>query len=196
MCIVVLHCTFNVYVTGRRYGIMRKENYPKFARRLRIVIATSILALFGLMVAPSSASFAHAQSAVPGLSSAPTSVTSTDIQALKDQVNTLKSVIQTLRTQLSQLATAQSLSVITEVGQTLSIKPGQDLDSIATCPAGTQVTGGGFGSGGSPGDPNLHLTNSAPTVNGWGVSVFNSGNTNGVFASFARCASLTTSVNR
>jgi hypothetical protein len=175
---------------------VRKENYPKFARRLLIVTATSALALFGLMVAPSIASFAHAQSAVPGLSSAPTSVTSTDIQALKDQVNTLKSVIQTLRAQLSQLATVQSLSVFTEVGQTLSIKPGQDLDSIATCPAGTQVTGGGFSSGGSPGDPNLHLTNSVPTVNGWGVSVLNSGNTNGVFASFARCASLTTSVNR
>jgi hypothetical protein len=196
MCIVVLHFTFNVYVTGRRYGIMRKENYPKFARRLRIVTATSILALFSLMVAPSIASFAHAQSAIPGLSPASVTGTSTDIQALKDQVNTLKSVIQTLRAQLSQLATVQSLSVFTEVGQTLSIKPGQDLDSMATCPAGTQVTGGGFSSGSNPGNPDLHLTGSGPTVNGWDVSVFNSGNTNGVFASFARCASLTTSVNR
>jgi hypothetical protein len=196
MYIVVLHFTLNVYVTGRRYGIMRKENYSKCARRLRIVTATSILALFSLMVAPSIANFAHAQSAVPGLGSASVTATSTDIQALKDQVNTLKSVIQTLRIQLSQLATAQSLSVFTEVGQTLNIKPGQDLNSVATCPAGTQVTGGGFGSGGTPGDPNLQLTNSAPTVNGWGVSLFNSGKTNGVFGAFARCASLTTSVNR
>ena len=196
MYIVVLHFTLNVYVTGRRYRIMRKEDYSKCARRLRIVTATSMLALFSLMVAPSIANFAHAQSAIPGLGSTSVTATSTDIQALKDQVNTLKSVIQTLRIQLSQLATAQSLSVFTEVGQTLRINPGQDLDSIATCPAGTQVTGGGFGSGGTPGDPNLHLTGSGPTVNGWDVSVFNSGKTNGVFSSFARCASLTTSVNR
>ena len=155
-----------------------EEEYPKFARRLRIVTVTSILAWFSLMVTPSSVSFAYAQSTIP------------------TQVNALKSEIQTLRAQLSQLATAQSLSVFTEVGPLVTIHPGEGLDSIVTCPAGSQVTGGGFGSGGTPGNPDLHLTNSGPTVNGWEVSVFNSGKTNGLFGAFARCASLSGTVNK
>src|SRR6478609_10026395 len=151
---------------------MRKENYPRFARRLRIVTATSILALFSLMVAPSSASFAYAQPATPGLGSKSASVTSTDIQTLKDQVNTLKSVIQTLRDQLSRLATAQSISVVPVVGPTVRIPPGQELDSVAVCPSGTQVTGGGFDEGIS--NPSLHLARSGPSSNnGWAVTKSN-----------------------
>ena len=66
------HCRYHVYVTGPRYGIMElKEDYPKFARRLRIVTVTSMLTLFSLMVAPSSASFAYAQSKIPGFGSPP-----------------------------------------------------------------------------------------------------------------------------
>jgi len=173
-----------------------EEDYPKFARRLGIVTVTSILALFILMVTPSSASFTYAQSTIPGLGSPPATVTSTPVQNLPAQVNALKSEIQTLRAQLSQLATAQSLSVFTEVGPLVTIHPGDGLDSMATCPAGSQVTGGGFGSGRTPGNPDLHLTNSGPTVNGWGVSVFNSGKTDGLFSAFARCASLTGTVNK
>lgn len=191
------HCRYHVYVTGHRYGIMGlEEDYPKLARRLRIVTVTSILALFSLMVASSSASFAHAQSTSPGFGSPHATVTSTQIQDLPAQVNALKSEIQTLRAQLSQLASAQSLSVFTKVGPVVTIHPGDGLDSQSTCPAGSQVTGGGFGSGSSPGNPDLHLTNSGPTEFGWGVSVFNSGKTDGSFVAFARCASLTGTVNK
>ena len=157
---------------------------------------TSILALFSVMVAPSSASFAYAQSKIPGFGSPPATGTSTQIQDLQSQVNALKSEIQTLSAQLSQLASAQSLSVFTKVGQVVTIHPGEGLDSDTTCPAGSQVTGGGFGSGSSPGNQDLHLTNSGPTEFGWGVSVFNSGKTDGSFVAFARCASLTRTVNK
>ena len=104
---IVGHCWYHVYVTRGRYGIMGlEEEYPKYARRLRIVTVTSILALFSVMVAPSSVSFAYAQSTIP------------------PQINALKSEIQILRAQLSQLASAQSLSVFTKVGQVVTIHPG------------------------------------------------------------------------
>ena len=115
------------------------------------------------------------------------------LHLLPAKVNALKSEIQTLR---AQLASAQSLSVFTKVGQLVTIHPGEGLDSDITCPAGSQVTGGGFGTGRSPGNPDLHLTNSGPTANGWGVSVFNAGKTDGLFGVFARCASLTGTVNK
>jgi hypothetical protein len=193
---IVGHCTYKVYVAGRRHGNMRKENYSKFARGLRIVTATSILALFSFNVAPSSASFAYAQSTNPGFGSPHATVTSTQVQDLPAQVETLKGAVRTLTAQLSQLASAQSLSIFTKVGQVVTVHPGEGLDSDTTCPAGSQVTGGGFGSGSSPGNPDLHLTNSGPTEFGWGVSVFNSGKTDGSFVAFARCASLTGTVNK
>jgi hypothetical protein len=195
-------CRYHVYVTGHGYGIMglEEEDYPKFTRRLRIVTATAILVLFSMMVAPSGASFAYAQSTNPGFGSPPATGTSTQIQDLPTQVNALKSEIQTLRAQLSQLASAQSLSVFTEVGPSLKIEPGQQSQPNADCwksGAGSQVTGGGFvvyGSGRA--NPNVLVIGSGPVDHGWAVQGFNSGNTTAYLAAYAQCASLTGAVNK
>jgi hypothetical protein len=179
---------------------MREKNYPIFARRLRIVTATSILALFSLMVAPSSASFAYAQSTNPGFGSPHATGTSTQLQDLPTQVNALKSEIQTLRAQLSQSASAQSLSVFTESPSGVTIEPGRQGQSTADCwksGPGSQVTGGGFMVSGQPQDnPNVHVIGMGPSDHGWAVLAFNSGNTTAGIAAFARCASLTGTVNK
>jgi hypothetical protein len=55
----------NAYLKERRYGIMNKKYYPRFAKRLRIVTMTSMIALFSLMVVvPNGASFAQLSAAL------------------------------------------------------------------------------------------------------------------------------------
>jgi hypothetical protein len=180
----------------------KEEDYPKFTRRLRIVTATSILALFSMMIAPSSASFAYAQSTNPGFGSPPATGTNIQIQDLPTEVNALKSEIQTLRAQLSQLASAQSLSVFTESPPFVNVEPGHQGQSTADCwksppGRGSQVTGGGFMVSGQPQhNPNIHVIWMGPTDHGWVVLAFNSGNTTAGIAAFARCASLTGTVNK
>jgi hypothetical protein len=112
---------------------MNKKYYPRFAKRLRIVTMTSMIALFSLMVVvPNGASFAYAQS------------TSAQIQALLAQVSKLKSAVQAQSTQISQLSAAlragagPSLSIVTKTGPVVTVPAGKIIESHVDCPAGRQ----------------------------------------------------------
>src|ERR1041384_8454860 len=105
---------------------MNKKYYTRFAKRLRIVRMTSMIALFSLMVVvPNIAGFAYAQS------------TSAQIQALLAQVSKLKSVVQAQSTQISQLSAAlrsgagASLSIVTETGPVVTVPAGKIVESHA-----------------------------------------------------------------
>ena len=161
---------------------MNKKYYPRFAKRLRIVIMTSMIALFSLMVVVlNGASFAYAQS------------TSAQIQALLAQVNTLKSALQAQSTQISQLSTAlragagPSLSIVTVNGPVVTVPPGKTVDSRVDCPAGSQPTGGGSSTGATPGDERLRFVQSFPfishglTATGWTAAEYNPTTTNLLF---------------
>ena len=153
---------------------MNKKYHPRFAKRLRIVTMTSMIALFSLMVVvPNIAGFAYAQS------------TSAQIQSLLAQVSKLKSTVQAQSTQISQLSAAlragagPSLSIITQTGPGFTVPPGKTVESHADCPAGSVPTGGGSNTGADPGDPRLQFIQSTPftsqgfTATGWKAAEYN-----------------------
>ena len=169
-----------------------KNYYPRFAKRLRIVTLTSMIALFSLMVVvPNIAGFAYAQS------------TSAQIQALLAQVNKLKSAVQAQSTQISQLSAAlragagPSLSIITQTGPGVTVPPGKTVESHVDCPAGNVPTGGGSDTGANPGDPRLQFIQSTPftsqgfTATGWKVAEYNPTTTNLFFFVVVQCATVT-----
>ena len=173
---------------------MNKKYYTRFAKRLRIVTMTSMIALFSLMVVvPNGASFAYAQS----------TSTSAQIQALLAQVSKLKSAVQAQSTQISQLSAAlragagSSLSIVTVNGPVVTVPPGKTVDSRVDCPAGSQPTGGGSNTGADPGDPRLQFIQSGPftsqgfTATGWKAAEYNPTTTNLLFFVFVQCATVT-----
>jgi hypothetical protein len=173
---------------------MNKKYYPRFAKRLRIVTMTSMIALFSLMVVvPNGASFAYAQS----------TSTSAQIQALLAQVSKLKSAVQAQSTQISQLSAAlragagPSLSIVTKTGPVVTVPAGKIIESRVDCPAGSQPTGGGSNTGADPGDPRLQFIQSGPftshgfTATGWKAAEFNPTTTNLLFFVFVQCATVT-----
>ncbi|MGB8036339.1 MAG: hypothetical protein WCF03_21185 [Nitrososphaeraceae archaeon] len=181
----------NAYLKERRYGIMNKKYYPRFAKRLRIVIMTSMIALLSLMVVvPNSTGFAYAQS------------TSAQIQALLAQVSKLKSTVQAQSTQISQLSAALragaglSLSIVTKTGPVV-VPAGKIVESHVDCPAGSVPTGGGSDTGADPGDPRLQFIQSGPftshgfTATGWKAAEFNPTTTNLLFFVIVQCATIT-----
>ena len=158
---------------------MNKKYYPRFAKRLRIVTMTSIIALFSLMVVvPNIAGFAYAQS------------TSAQMQSLLAQVSKLKSTVQAQSTQISQLSAAlragagPSLSIVTKMGPLVTVPPGVTVESHADCPAGSQPTGGGSSTGADPGDERLKFVQSTPftsqgfTAAGWKAAEYSPTTTN------------------
>ena len=171
---------------------MNKKYYPRFAKRLRIVTMTSMIALFSLMVVVANgASFAYAQS------------TSAQIQSLLAQVSKLKSAVQAQSTQISQLSAAlragagPSLSIITQMGPGVTVPPGKTVESHADCPAGSVPTGGGSNTGADPGDPRLQFIQSTPftsqgfTATGWKAAEYNPTTTNLFFFVVVQCATVT-----
>jgi hypothetical protein len=171
---------------------MNKKYYPRFAKRLRIVTMTSMIALFSLMVVvPISTGFAYAQS------------TSAQIQALLAQVSKLKSAVQAQSTQISQLSAAlrsgagASLSIVTKIGPGVTVPPGKTVESHADCPAGSVPTGGGSDTGADPGDERLKFVQSTPfisngfTATGWKAAEFNPTTTNLFFFVVVQCATVT-----
>ena len=158
---------------------MNKKYYTRFAKRLRIVTLTSMIALFSLMVVvPNIAGFAYAQS------------TSAQIQSLLAQVSKLKNAVQAQSTQISQLSAAlragagPSLSIVTETGPVVIVPAGKIVESHVDCPAGSMPTGGGSNTGADPGDPRLQFIQSTPftsqgfTATGWKVAEYNPTTTN------------------
>jgi hypothetical protein len=171
---------------------MNKKYYPRFAKRLRIVTMTSMIALFSLIVVvPISTGFAYAQS------------TSAQIQALLAQVSKLKSAVQAQSTQISQLSAAlragvgPSLSIVTKMGPGVTVPPGKTVESHADCPAGSMPTGGGSDTGADPGDERLKFIQSVPfisngfTATGWKAAEFNPTTTNLFFFVVVQCATVT-----
>ena len=171
---------------------MNKKYYPRFAKRLRIVIMTSMIALFSLMVVvPNITGFAYAQS------------TSAQIQALLAQVSKLKSAVQAQSTQISQLSAAlragagPSLSIVTKIGPVVTVPAGKIVESHVDCPAGSVPTGGGSDTGADPGDPRLQFIQSGPftshgfTATGWKAAEFNPTTTNLLFFVVVQCATIT-----
>ena len=89
---------------------MNKKYYTRFAKRLRIVTMTSMIALFSLMVVvPNSTGFAYAQS------------TSAQIQALLAQVSKLKSAVTG-----SEHSNLSIVSCITSRSRTISLYCNKD----------------------------------------------------------------------
>jgi hypothetical protein len=171
---------------------MNKKYYPRFAKRLRIVTMTSMIALFSLIVVvPNITGFAYAQS------------TSAQIQALLAQVSKLKSAVQAQSTQISQLSAAlraragPSLSIVTKIGPGVTVPAGKIVESHVDCPAGSVPTGGGSDTGADPGDPRLQFIQSFPfsshgfNATGWGAAEYNPTTTNLLFFVVVQCATIT-----
>lgn len=76
-------------------------------------------------------------------------------------------------------------SIITALGNFVSIPPGQYRTSIATCPAGSKLTGGGWNANDS-----VLVTRNALLSFGWEVRALNLDDTFSAFlTAYARCAS-------